>query len=268
MNIRRYAASFFGVVVVLVAHAAFSAADDTGLVLLHGKGGAPSGYIGKLASALRSKGYLLATPTMPWARDRIYDAAFEDSLVEIDKEVAWLRQKGASPIVVGGHSLGATVALGYAASRVDIAGVLLIAPGHNPHLPEFATLVEADVSRARSLIAAGKGNEKRSFSDLNQGRVLRVTATPRIYLSWLDPNGSVVLPKLAASLKAPTPLLVVIGAADPAAHGKDYFFDKAPPHSKSKFVIVTADHFAVPTAAIDDIETWLSTLRAARTTRN
>jgi hypothetical protein len=32
-------------------------------------------------------------------------------------------------------------------------------------------------------------------------------------------------------------------------------------HGKSKFVTVTADHFMVPTAAIDEVVTWLFALR-------
>jgi hypothetical protein len=53
------------------------------------------------------------------------------------------------------------------------------------------------------------------------------------------------------------PLLVVNGVADRTASDRGYFFDKAPPHPKSSFVTVGADHFAVPSAAIDAVAGWL-----------
>ncbi|MDF3010113.1 MAG: hypothetical protein K0S03_909, partial [Burkholderiales bacterium] len=50
-------------------------------------------------------------------------------------------------------------------------------------------------------------------------------------------------------------------SGDRTAPAKDYIFDKAPAHAKSKFVTVTADHFTVPTAAIEEVVTWLVVLR-------
>jgi len=87
---------------------------------------------------------------------------------------------------------------------------------------------------------------------------LEVAATAEVYLSWFDPDGPAVMPKSAASFKVPTPLLLVVGSGE---RGKDYVFDKAPPHPKSRFVTVPADHFAVPSAAIDEVVTWLGSLR-------
>jgi hypothetical protein len=118
-----------------------------------------------------------------------------------------------------------------------------------------------DVGRARTLLAAGKGKEKQRFGDVNQGRVFEVETTAEIYLSWFAPDGPAVMPRSAASFKAPTPLLIVIGSGDRTARGKDYIFDKAPPHPKSRFVTVSGDHFEVPTAAIEEVVAWLDWLR-------
>lgn len=52
------------------------------------------------------------------------------------------------------------------------------------------------------------------------------------------------------------PLLLVIGSADRNASSKDYIVDKAPAHTESRFVTVSADHFSVPTAAIE--EHWIT----------
>ncbi len=245
----------------LASHIASAADDDLGVVLLHGKGGSPAGYIRELASTLQGRGYLVSTPTMPWAKDRIYDASFEEAMAEIDREVSALRQKGAKLVVVAGQSLGANAALGYAASRERIGGIIALAPGHTPEMQVFARRMGADVRRARAMVAAGKGKEKQVFSDLNQGQVLAVTATAEVYLSWLDPEGSAVMSRSAASIKTPTPLLFVVGSGDHTAPAKDYIFDKAPAHAKSKFVTVAVDHFQVPTAAIEEVLAWLVALR-------
>jgi hypothetical protein len=116
------------------------------------------------------------------------------------------------------------------------------------------------VSRARDLVAAGRGKERLRFGDLNQGQSVAVNATPEIYLSWMDPDGAAVMPRSAAAFKASTPLLVVNGQFDRSSRGPDYFFDKAPPHPKSKFVVVSSDHFDVPAAAVDVVESWLAGL--------
>ncbi len=191
---RSCVAILFSLITVLLGHIAPAAGNDLGVVLLHGKGGLPSGYIRELAAALESKGYLVSTPTMPWAQNRIYDASFEEAMSEIDREVASLRQKGAKFVVIAGHSLGANAALGYVASRDRVEGIIALAPAHTPELQGFRKRVGPDVSRARALITAGKGKEKQRFSDVNQGRDEQVTATAEVYLSWFDPDGPAVIP--------------------------------------------------------------------------
>ena len=258
---RRGPALLLSLMTALIAHAAPAAGDDLGVVLLHGKGGSPSGHVRELASTLQSQGHLVSTPTMPWAQHRIYDASFEEAMQEIDRAVQSLRARGTKFVVVAGHSLGANAALGYAASRDGAHAIIALAPAHTPELPAFVKRVGQDVRRARDLVATGKGKEQHRFSDVNQGRALEVTATPEAYLSWFDPDGPAVMPRSAAAFKAPLPLLLVVGSHDRTAQGKDYIFDKAPTHPKSRFVTVPADHFAVPSAASKEIVGWLGSLR-------
>src|SRR5688500_5349110 len=128
---RSRVAILLSLVAALASHVAW-AAGDLGVVLLHGKAGSPAGHIRELAAALQGKGYLVSTPEMPWAKDRIYDASFEEAMAEIDRQVAALRQRGAKPVVVGGQSLGANAALAYAAPRGRAGGIIPLAPPHNP----------------------------------------------------------------------------------------------------------------------------------------
>jgi pimeloyl-ACP methyl ester carboxylesterase len=257
---RELLTALIAVVCVLASPSVFAVSGDVGVVLLHGKGGVPTGYIRALAWALQDRGHLVATPEMPWSKGRIYDASIEESMAEIDLEVKALRQKGAKLVIVGGQSLGANVAIAYAASRARVDGIVVLAPGHNPELPGFARRIGADLSKARMLIEAGKGKEKSSFSDLNQGQSSQISATPEVYVSWFDPQGLAVMPRSAAAIKSSTPLLFIVGSGDRSAPTQDYIFDKAPAHVKSKFVMVNADHLHVPSAAIEDVAAWLVTL--------
>ncbi len=90
------------------------AAEKVGVLLMHGKGGTsrPKSPISKLSIFLKQKGFLVSAPDMAWPRDRGFDKPYEESKVEIDGEVKKFIKKGASKIVVGGHSIGANAALG------------------------------------------------------------------------------------------------------------------------------------------------------------
>src|SRR6185312_5330849 len=101
----------------------------------------------------------VTAPPMPWARgqwERI-SITVEAAHQQIDAMVAQLRAQGAQRIVVGGHSLGANVALSYAAQRGNVAGVIMIAPGHQPAfsyrtMPDFRSALE----RAAGLVQSGQ----------------------------------------------------------------------------------------------------------------
>jgi pimeloyl-ACP methyl ester carboxylesterase len=244
---------------VAIGHASGA---ELGVVLLHGGKGSPVAIAGisGLADNLRRAGYEVVTPNMPWGANRYYDATFDDAMREVDQQVEILRQKGAVRIVVAGQSFGANVALGYAADRGGVAGVIALAPGHTPETPLAIKLLGADVQRAKDLVAAGKGKEAAKFLDANQGQTLTVTTTPEIYLSWLDPDGKAVMPKSVAAFKSPIPLLIVVGSRERMAGGRDYIFDKAPPHTSSRFATVPADHTGVPDAASDEVLKWLNAL--------
>jgi pimeloyl-ACP methyl ester carboxylesterase len=236
---------------------ALGANADVGIVLMHGKNGMPTAMIQGLSLALQSKGYLVASPTMTWARTRIYDATFEQTMQEIDKEVEGLRQKGAKHIVVAGHSFGAHAALGFGAYSTNVNAIIALAPGHTPELPGFIKRFTSDVNRAKALIADGKGKDKQTFGDINMGKTFDVSASAEVYVSWFNPDGLAVMPKSAAAFKANIPLLFINGSDDPFAPTKEYIFDKAPVHPQSKFIVVKANHLAVPSAATEEVIGWL-----------
>ena len=104
---------------------------DVGVVLIHGKWGNPNGNIKSLAEALKSNGYQVITPLMPWSRKRGYDKPYTEAISELDEIVNSLRSKGLSRVYVMGTSFGANGSLAYAAyGKYPIDGVIAIAPGH------------------------------------------------------------------------------------------------------------------------------------------
>jgi dienelactone hydrolase len=231
-----------------------------GVVLMHGKGGAPGGLIGSLATALSAAGAKVIMPEMPWSRSRSYDATYEQAMEEIDRAVARLKSQGAKKIVVAGQSFGANAAIGYGARRDGLAAIMAIAPGHVPERPMFAKRVAPSVARAKQVASSGKGDAPGTYSDTNQGKDFDVRATAKVYLSYFDPEGPAPMPKNASAMK-PTPFLWVIGRSDPLfSAGSGYAFDRAPKHPKSKYLAVDARHETTPDIAKNEVIAWLAKL--------
>jgi dienelactone hydrolase len=231
-----------------------------GVVLMHGKGGSPGGFVGSTAAALQAAGAKVVMPEMPWSRSRMYDATYEQAMTEIDRAVAQLKAQGATRIVVAGQSLGANAAIGYGARRDGLAAVVALAPGHIPERPMFAQRIAPSLARAKQLIADGKGDVPGTFADQNQAVLSDVRATPRVYVSYFDPNGPAPMPKNAAVMK-PVPFLWVIGRDDQLlSAGADYAFNRAPKNQKSKYLVVNARHENTPDVAKAEVVAWLKSL--------
>jgi pimeloyl-ACP methyl ester carboxylesterase len=274
MNRRRIIASIFARALAALAALGLAqnfagaalAADlhGLGVVYLHGKAAWPGALNGGILSALEDEGALVATPEMPWSFHRRYAATYDQAMGEIDAVVADLKAKGATRIVVIGHSLGANAAIGYAARHPDLAGIVALAPGHLPETERMRSFVADAVARAKQLIAAGQGNVPQSFPDMAQGIPLVATATPVVYLSMFDPDGPAVIPKNAAAMGAaatPVPLLWVVGKLDPIdRRGPEYAFDAAAKNPKSKYIEIFAGHLTTPLAARKQVVDWINSL--------
>ncbi len=228
-----------------------------GIVLLHGKGGTPTSMIEGLNEALRREGALVEAPEMPWSARRIYDATYDQAMLEIDAAAERLRAGGAKNIAVIGHSLGANAAIGYAARRPDLFAVVALAPGHMPEAWALRARTGGAIKRAKGLIAQGRGDVRVSFPDLAQGIPFSVTATPYVYLSMFDPDGPAVMPRNAAAMGA-VPFLWIAGIADPIVlHGKNYAFGKGTRHPKSKYMVTPSMHLSTPFQSRGTIIEWL-----------
>ena len=230
--------------------------DRIGLVLMHGKGGTPSGPIAALADNLAASGILIEAPLMPWGRGRIYDKTYDDAMGEIDDAVERLESSGAVRIFVGGHSLGANASLGFAARREGLGGVIVLAFGHLPGL--FGKRLPDSLTKARQMIEAGNGHEKAEFEDINQGRRLVRTTTAEIYISWFQPGGPAGAGKNAHAIKPGTPVLwIEDDARKKRTERRRRIFNKVPDHPVNEFHVISSTHRKVPTDAIGIVGGWL-----------
>ena len=261
MNLRAALQWISCVLFCLAASGTFAAEPaSVGVVFMHGKWGSPDRVIDGLTRAIAERGFLVATPEMPWSRKRAYDRSVEETIADIEGVVRDLRAKGAKRIVVGGHSLGAALALAYA-GRHQVDGLLIIAPGHNPGAIRFQKLLGPDVARARAAIAAGKGSAVDTYADLNTGdRTGNVRASATAYLSYFDPDGPMTFLQNAKGVKAGT---AVLWAAPTREDGSfrtlsSQGFRNLPPSPGHRHIEPEADHIGAPAAVIPDVLDWLN----------
>lgn len=250
--------------------------SDIGVVLIHGFGltqvaprrPQPFLRIEPLADLLRREGFAVVMPEMPWSVNRILDATYNDAMKEIDAAVEKLKVGGAKRIVIAGHSLGANAALRYGATRSALAGLIGLAPAWHPPTAYNFPEIRKEVDRSREMVAAGKGDEKGLFTGRNCCPLFSAPfwATPRIYLSYYDPNGEALMPRNAAAAK--TPVLWILGKHDDlfqvySADGIDYenfVYEKLPQNPFNRKVIISADHASTPEKATSEVVKWLKSL--------
>ncbi len=251
---------------------------EVGVVLLHGWGlqhesrrVSPHAWNWLLAKILRDEGFRVIEEEMPWGPNRLIDAPLDKAMEEIDAQVAKLKAEGAKKIVIAGHSMGAAMALAYAAGRDGLTGVIGLAPGHHPEVwpLTFPELFPGQVQKARAAIAAGAGDERTTFRGVQCCVFFRdFSTTPYIYLSYFDPEGPATMQRSAPRVKPGVPVLLVYGK-------RDYIFDlfngvklsyadhvsrRLPPNSRHRVVMVDADHGDVPSRAGRDVVGWLTSL--------
>ncbi len=245
---------------VLLLMAPAKAENKLGVVLLHGKMAGPSVFQG-LAGTLEQDGILVACPEMPWSRSRYLDAPFKAALEEIAAAVQSLKQKGASRIVIGGHSLGAVAALAYAAIRDEVAGLILLAPGHYPDSPAFQHNLGNSLATAQEMVKAGRGGESREFLDTNMGRVFNISTKAQIYVSFFSPESPISPGQDAARLSPKIPVLCILGDKDPLSpKTRKHVLLRLPANPLSRVATVPGGHMDVPSEAKSEVVRWLKSL--------
>lgn len=242
-----------------------AAQERIGILMLHGKspGSAQDPYFSPIKTRLEAEGWLVQLPDMPWSRSRYLEGHWDAAMQEMSGYVQALRAQGATRIVLVGHSMGAPAALSFAARGGDAQALVLLAPGHIPKgyytYPPLKA-VHDSIDEARALVAAGKGDGRERFADINQGRQQPVITTAKNYLSYFDPDSDAEMSVTAPRVPPATPVLTVIGEKDPAFKRlRSYYVDLLPAHPHSRYLEVSGGHVETPRVAYDDMVAWIKT---------
>lgn len=239
------------------------AAPAIGIVIMHGKGGMPQGLVRPLAEGLEQKGWLVANLQMPWSRDRKYDVDVSAAAAEITAAIKELRGKGAKKVFVAGHSQGAVFALHHAAAHPP-DGLIIIAPGGDVSANFYRQQVGASVSRARGMVAAGKGADSADFDESEGGKNWTVRTTAANYLSWFDPDGAMNQLKSSRALPKSLPVLHVAPTSDypTLLRAKREMFDALPDHPQKRLYEPNSDHRNAPRDSVEEIARWVTEVAA------
>lgn len=263
--IRRYAAALLILFAGLLAPPAIAQAAPPGIVVMHGKGGAPSKHVAQLAAALASRGYLVANLEMPWSGRRDYDTDVAGAEQEVAQALAELRRRGAGRLFVAGHSQGGLFAL-YFGGRQAVDGIVAIAPGGSAGGPLFKEKLGEAVARARQLVADGKGGDKTQLLDYEGGKgTYPIITTPANYLSWFSPDGAMDQTQAVRRLPPGLPVLLVVPKNDYPGllRLKQATFEALPRQPLTRLYEPEASHLEAPSAAVDEIVRWTREVAAA-----
>ena len=232
------------------------APQEVGIVLMHGKWGAPPG---PLAGNFEDEGFRVVSPVMPWSRLRNYDASYEQAVEDLHSQVQKLREDGAKMVILGGHSFGANGVLAYLSKYQDVDGAMMFAPGHTPERLYQRGLTTNAVDEARNLNAQGKGGDSFSFTDYNQTRRRQLSATVGIYLSYFDPNGLANMPQSESLVTKSIPVLCVMSINEQVL-GKEYIYLKLPANPLSVYIESAAPHMEAPEATASDAAAFVKSI--------
>jgi len=250
------------IVVVALAMAASLAAlaqEPIGIVIMHGKGGSPSGLVADLARTLEGRSYLVANLDMPWSGRRNYDVDVGRAEQEVAAALAGLRGKGAKKLFVAGHSQGGVFAL-HLAGKLEADGYVTIAPGGNVANRLFRDNIGASLVRARRLVADGRGGEPAGLYDYEGAKgAYQIQAIPAAYVTWFDPDGAMNMDRAVRSVSPRVPILWVAPIRDYPGLIKTALplFRDLPANRFTRLYQPDADHRGAPTAAADEIARWI-----------
>lgn len=225
------------------------------VVVLHGKWGNPQGmalFANRLEPPCASK-----VLEMPWAQRRSYDEPYPVALAAIGAQVAAFRAQGYRKVVVAGQSFGANAVVAYLAEGGDADAAVVLAPGHTPKIWYERGISKEAVDKARELVAAGKGRDTLSITDVNQSERRSMSMRAEAMVSYFEPEGLGDIPTSAARVKRALPVLWVTPVGDTLLLRPSYGFEQLPPDPKSKFTQVQSGHMSVPDASGGIVQEWL-----------
>jgi pimeloyl-ACP methyl ester carboxylesterase len=228
-----------------------------GVVLMHGAA-ARSDSMAAFGGKLRDQGHLVANLDMPWSNEVAHRVPVEAAERQVLDAMQDLRRRGAHKVVLAGFSKGGMFAA-YVATRMPVDGLVLIAPnGGADH-----KRLQEDVARARSLVAAGKGEEKTLLHDgdvTGDGRYPMPDAIPSAWLSWFDPQGSQNFERVFRSQRPGVPVLLVVPTRDleNLLKVKQRVWQGLPPHPGNRLFEPQTDHLGAVAHSEAETVRWIA----------
>lgn len=241
-------------------HEANNPDQPIGIVFIPGKGGNPeAAYLNSFYRRLNKAGYEVIAPVMPW---RQWNGDRRQATAVINKSIDYYTGKN-KKVVLAGHSMGAMLAMHYAAEKPaeNLLAVVAIAPGHLIHQSGlFKRASKESIQRARAMQAAGEGDETGEFTDIKQGKEFTRTMTANIYLSYFDRQQvrsiKAVLPDMQV------PLLWLAGEDDRLTENLRMaeIFAHARQDGVSRYEILQGSHKGVTRRAPAAMQAWIKLL--------
>lgn len=253
---------------------------DVYVIVMHGKNGSP--YFANLLALydeLNARGYRTIAPVMPWGGqwtynldtgqydvEFIWDGTRCEGLAYLESLIETERQQNRRVILMG-HSFGGNHMLMYSYLNTtdNLEAIVTIAPGHI--LPYSTRVIDETApsrSRAKALIAQGLGDVATTFQTLNTGGLQTITATPRVYLSFHEPDPDLVpdretFPDMSGAFpNIDEPVQWLVGAADPIIdfYNRRGFFGMLPPTPENEYRVIDGDHLSVLLNVADETDRW------------
>lgn len=249
----------FAVIGSLFSLNLYAGTSQIGIVLMHGKGGAPTKFVADLAALLERDGFFVANLEMPWSGRRQYDTDVQGAENEVVSAIELMQKKGARKIFVAGHSQGGLFAL-YFGNKHRVDGIIAIAPGGNVANPTFREKLGESLSLAAKLVADGKGQEKVQLNDYEGSKgSYPIVTTSAAYLTWFTPDGAMNQTLTMQHINPDTPVLFITPTNDYPGllKVKDTMFGLLPKHPLTKLYEPNSSHLNAPTASHAGIKQWV-----------
>jgi carboxylesterase len=129
------------------------AGQGAGVLLLHGFTGNPNS-MRRLGTAFAAAGFSVEVPRLPGHGTTIDDmqtTGWDDWLTEADAAYQRLAGRG-GPVVVGGQSMGGTLALALAVRHPEVAGLICVNPLTQPQPDEILDMVRGMVDEGETSV--------------------------------------------------------------------------------------------------------------------
>ena len=99
--------------------------------------------------------------------------------------------------------------------------------------------------------------------DLALNKFFTIDVTPKVYVSYFDPNGPANMEASAAAIKPGTPVFLVVGTRDIPLikEVNTRIFAALPSHAGNKHLILEGGHLNIVSDASGEIVAWIKNVK-------